>query len=101
MPEAAPELESAEARETPAPASEPSSSKLGFRRSLLGLVPTVNAIVVTIQAVLIEPPFDTVFSPWVYVAANAAAVLAAAAMKITGIVLANIVARSGGTRESA
>ena len=85
MPESIPETPP-QRSEDPSPVSPEPRRPLGFRRSLVRLVPTVNAVLVVIQTTVMDPTFDQAFSPWVYVIANAAVVLGAAAMKILWIV---------------
>jgi hypothetical protein len=60
-----------------------------FARMALELAPTANAVLLVVQAVLAQPPYDTALPPMVYVWVNAGVVLLAGAMRISAILLSN------------
>ncbi|MFC5931989.1 hypothetical protein [Cryobacterium melibiosiphilum] len=64
-------------------------TKSSFFRTLFAFIPTVNAVLIAVQAALLQPPNDTLLSPWIYVLVNSAVIFAAAAAKITWILRAN------------
>ncbi|KFF58061.1 hypothetical protein JF66_21450 [Cryobacterium sp. MLB-32] len=66
-----------------------SRPKSSFFLTLFALIPTVNAILIAVQAALLQPPNDTLLSPWIYVLINSVVIFAAAAAKITWILRAN------------
>ncbi|MCY7286821.1 MAG: hypothetical protein LH624_00835 [Cryobacterium sp.] len=64
-------------------------TKSSFFRTLYALIPTANAVLIAVQAALLQPPNDTLLSPWIYILVNSVVIFAAAAAKITGILRAN------------
>lgn len=56
---------------------------------LLMVLPTVNAVLLTIQAFISEPPFNSAVPGWVFASVNAAVTLAAFAVKLMTQLMAN------------
>ena len=69
----------------------PVSARVGrpFIRLVLEQASTANGVLLVIQAVLAQPPYDEVLPPYIYVWVNAAVVLLAGIARISAILGSN------------
>lgn len=69
----------------------PPSGRAGrsFARMVMELTPTANGVLLVVQAVLAQPPYDAALPPIAYVWVNAGVVLLAGMMRISAILLSN------------
>jgi hypothetical protein len=60
-----------------------------FLQTLIALLPTANAILISIQALISAPPYDTVVPPWIYAVVNFTVVGVAFLAKTLAQLMAN------------
>lgn len=60
-----------------------------FFQTLLAFLPTANGVLLALQSLVTQPPYDGAFPGWVYLAVNGSVLLGAFLSKIAAQIMAN------------